>query len=305
VDYKLNKEASNSFYTECFSKWILSGEHTVLRGGEALVFPFKNKSLKFSYKVKETDTSLKLKISGEFGNDLEILFTGLLEKALSKVVQSLVHLKGEIEVTNNIPLGSGLGASASLCVAVARFFCYQRWIQEDHIIDFAKDLENIFHGESSGVDVTVVHLEKPLCFRRNEKPIELNLSWQPCWALTYSGQRGITKECVEKVKALREINFNLANRIDEQMKMATNLCKKSLTEDFNEASLKNLTEGLALGRGCFDQWELTPQKALTIEALTVEGIRPLVVKPTGSGNGGYVLSLWKSRVSHPDLVWIG
>ncbi|MFI4919641.1 MAG: mevalonate kinase, partial [Legionellales bacterium] len=39
------------FETTTFGKWILAGEHAVVRGHEALVFPIKEKQLHLQYRA--------------------------------------------------------------------------------------------------------------------------------------------------------------------------------------------------------------------------------------------------------------
>ena len=39
------------FETTTFGKWILAGEHAVVRGHEALVFPIKEKQLTLRYQA--------------------------------------------------------------------------------------------------------------------------------------------------------------------------------------------------------------------------------------------------------------
>ena len=64
-------------------KWILAGEHAVLRGSEALVFPLFSKYLKLFYYKNDSandfandfanDTELKLLIEGENKQELELI----------------------------------------------------------------------------------------------------------------------------------------------------------------------------------------------------------------------------------------
>ena len=55
-------------------KWILAGEHSVLRGCPALVFPVRSRFLEFEHIASKEPLSVKIE-SG--GSDLEMAFWGV------------------------------------------------------------------------------------------------------------------------------------------------------------------------------------------------------------------------------------
>lgn len=282
----------HSFETTTSGKWILAGEHTVLRGGAALVFPLPTAQLKFGFVPDETD--LRLRLSGSTGPDFEVLFWSVLEKACSLTGVRREAVKGQVHLSSEIPVGAGLGASAAFCVAVARWFAGENAIPKDNIENFARELENLFHGESSGVDIAVAHTGKPLKFRRNGERSELVLNWQPHFFLSYSGQRGVTKECVFKVKELWNENSSIGEDIDRMMSESVLQAEKALTASQN-VGLPALAKAIKLSSDCFAGWGLFDGKP---ESAAQELYRKgaLAVKPTGSGGGGYLLSLWSGPI---------
>lgn len=269
----------------------MAGEHSVLRGVPALVFPLASRALSLNY---ETDSSdLKLTLSGEYGKELEILFWGVLEKACEKQSFPRAQIRGRVHIESGIPVGAGLGASAALCVAMSRWFSSLGMIQESEIGEFSRQLENLFHGESSGVDIAIAMRGCPLIFRRNENPVELPLKWSPILYVSYSGQRGMTSECVNQVKRLFETNPDKALKLDQQMSAAVAKCEKAL-RDSSPAGFHDLASALSLAGDCFAQWGLVEgAPANHMKRLTDAGA--LAVKPTGSGRGGFVLSLWSQE----------
>ena len=198
-----------SFETRTFGKWILAGEHAVLRGCPALVFPLTSKYLQLNYMA--SNENLKLEMVGEHGEELKLLFWGVLEKACELKSIQRSDLKGHLKLENSIPVGAGMGASAAFCVAMARWFEHLGYVTSEEIYEFSRQLENLFHGESSGVDIAVAMTAKPLLFVRGGVRETLDIPWMPELYISYSGKRGVTVDCVNKVKSLMSQNPALVN----------------------------------------------------------------------------------------------
>ena len=279
--------AIQSFETRVFGKWILAGEHSVLRGSPALVFPLYSCYLDFAFQNQGQEKELRLQLMGPHGDEMRLLFWGVLEKACEMCGLSRSDFRGVIQIRSTVPVGAGLGASASLCVALSRWFHSLGQVANNDLYEFARSLENLFHGESSGVDIAVALSGQGLRFVRDGERKSVALNWSPRWYVSYSGQRGITSECVAKVKALLLGNPELGNQIDLAMQKAVMMAEKAL-EISEVEGLPLLAEAIQLGAKCFEQWGLMPQDH--VQKLREAGA--IAVKPTGSGGGGYVLSLW-------------
>ncbi len=280
---------SESFATELYGKCILSGEHAVLRGASALVFPVFERRFKLHYAPASGE--LEVDFLGEYGDEMRLLFHGVLERALKKLGKSTAHLTGRFEVYNDIPVGAGMGASAALCVGVTQWLLWKSWIGTQEIYAFATELENLFHGESSGVDIAVALKGEGLLFSRSTDLSPIQPRWQPCWYLSYSGQKGLTSVCVEKVQRLRARDPDLGKQLDERMNAATLLALKALSES-EEGGFEQLASAIHLASSCFTDWGLVESDLKEhLEELKRKGAH--AVKPTGSGMGGFVLSLWK------------
>lgn len=280
----------NAFKTETFGKWILAGEHAVLRGCPALAFPLTNRSLKLEY--IPADHPLEVSFEGDHGSELKLLFYGVIENALSRL-HVKESLKGHFRIHSTIPVGAGLGASAALCGAVGRWCCGQGWIGEEDIYEFSRKLEDLFHGESSGVDLAVSLSVQGVRFVRGGERLNLQIKWWPQLYLSYSGQRGMTSDCVNKVKRLFEENYGRAVDLDMRMSEAVQMSEGALREETSE-SWETLRRAIAMAGDCFEAWGLTGgDVGKHLQDLRTAGAA--AVKPTGSGGGGYVLSLWKGE----------
>lgn len=277
-----------AFSTKTFGKWILAGEHAVLRGSPALAFPLTARSLELEY--TPGGASLDVEFCGEHGEELKLLFYGVIENALSRL-KVTEPLKGRFVLTSSLPVGAGLGASAALCGAIARWCEAQGWIAGDEVYEFARKLEDLFHGESSGVDLAVSLSAQGIRFVRGGERTPLHPKWWPKLYLSYSGRRGMTAECVNKVKDMFANDAPRAEMTDIKMRESVAMAEHALagSPEEGEAELKKAIE---IARDCFETWDLCGGDVGT-HMRQLEEAGAWAVKPTGSGGGGYILSLWK------------
>lgn len=266
------------------AKWILSGEHAVIRGGKAIAFPMKQYKCTLDF-TKSDKLSVKHNVSSE-NNKLNESFIDLLKEASEFL--NTEEINGSFLIRNNILMNAGLGSSAAICANVAKLFAYLGYT--DDTLTLAKNLENHFHKKSSGLDVAVAVKENPVIFRNNAVIKIPKISFWPNITLTYSGPKMPTSLCTEAVAKTFQENENIALELDNMMNEATDLCESALaTTNFDM-----LRDGITLGNEVFKRWGLVnEQLAKHMQMLKSKGA--VASKPTGSGLGGYVISLWKFR----------
>lgn len=270
------------------AKWVLAGEHAVMRGCDAIALPLTEYQLTITYTA--TDSPFMINFEGEYGETLRVLVWGAIHEALAKANISINKLQGEIKISNTIPMGAGLGFSAALCVAVGRLFIHLGYLNEIELFEFAKHLEDLFHGNSSGMDIASVVYSNPILFNKNGTITPIDLFWQPNFYLSYTQQHSLTIDCVNQVKKLQQNQPQLARSIDETMQHAVKDIVKALQQP-RKTGEPLLINAIQQAADCFTKWNLTnPSMQQQIHLLKQAGA--LAVKPTGAGNGGYLLSLW-------------
>lgn len=290
-----NAEAVKSdWQIEVPGKWILFGEHAVLRGSKAIVFPLRSRFLSFSY--FNNPSEFKIQIAGLCASDLELFIWSVMERALVELGVKRSDLKGELKIYSHIQFGAGMGASATLSVGLTLFFQHLGVLKTDPFL-FAKKLEDLFHGESSGLDVAVALHQKPLIYEKNKDIVYFDFKQLPLLYLSYTGQRGVTKDCVNKVKNLISEKPSEAEAIDERMKSVVQDFIQSRFEWTQEQWISHLNKA----QSCFESWDLVPAP-VEQHMQKLKNAGALACKLTGSGSGGYVLSLWNEKPTSPELA---
>lgn len=136
------------------AKILLLGEYTILNGSKALAIPYWELSGKWS---KAPIRTLEAKVSHSS-------LVSFLEHSSEEHLDYL-RLKADIEkglwFDSSIPHGFGLGSSGALIAAL-----YETYGTKKESLLSAKkalaDLENHFHGSSSGIDPLLSLVKKPL-----------------------------------------------------------------------------------------------------------------------------------------------
>ena len=107
---------------------------------------------------------------------------------------------------------------------------------------------------------------------------------------------------MQQVHTVWEKNEKLAQDIDSRMVESVQEAKLAL-EQGGEQAMKHLAYAMNKAGDCFFEWGLVSESLQHhMNQLRVEGA--LAVKPTGSGGGGYVVSLWDKRPPTMDFELI-
>lgn len=280
-----------NFSCNAHAKWILTGEHAVVRGHPAIVGAIENIQLSFTYQT--TNTPLQVKATGIEAENLKTHYPKFLNYACSIINTNPHHLKGNIHINNQIPIGQGLGFSAALCVVTTKWFIQQKLISKENWWQIATRLENHFHGKSSGIDILGANLKhnQLMIYQHNKPYQEIHPQWQPILCLKYAGNKGLTRSAVNQVIDINKQHEKKGIFNDNAMATSTINCMHALKSN-KTTGLNKLSQAIQQANICFQDWQLiTPAMQLQQNQLMQQGA--LATKPTGSGNGGYILSLWK------------
>ncbi len=265
-------------------KWVLSGEHSVIRGEPAMAFPLLNRTMVLDWDSEGENAF----ISDDYPAFGEIL-RHTLYRGIELCGKAVPEKLGQFSISSTIPIGVGLGSSSALCLLVSKWLRLVGYIKKSQILEFAIKLENVFHGCSSGMDVTVAFVEKPILFSRSSKPKTFKVKWKPYLYMNHSGVHASTSSAVEKCSALNN------KELDIEMGMATKTCFDALVNNrYCDDSVYMLANGINDACSCFEKWGLIPSDMKSMME-RFSGLGAIATKPTGSGNGGFVLSLWMKK----------
>jgi mevalonate kinase len=148
------------------AKLLLFGEYSVIAGSEALAIPISQFGASWDFSSEANDSHHQL---------------GLMLNHLETAVFNFAHFLNLLDFKNdlnrgiylksNIPQGYGLGSSGSVCAAVFDRYKTNNAINLSQIElrTFFAQMENFFHGNSSGIDPLVSFLNNPVVINSDQQ----------------------------------------------------------------------------------------------------------------------------------------
>lgn len=276
------------------AKTILLGEHAVVYDEPAIALPVSNLRVKATIEpgIGLEPGTVLVKIPG-LGLDTDLKSLAR-EHPVPISVQATLDALGihqqpsfRLRLINNFPLGAGLGGSAAIAVAIARSLSafLGHPLEQAEVNAVALTSEQSAHGNPSGIDNTVVSMEKPIYFRRGQKPEVLKAGGQFSFLIADTGVSKQTQDVVGEVAQKRAKDGEVTkvmHAIGELSKAGRKaftkgeLLKLGSLMDENQSLLESL--GVSL-----------PELQNLIDAARTVGA--LGAKLTGGGRGGCILTL--------------
>lgn len=283
------KEASAS---SC-GKAIIVGEHAVVYGTHAVAIPLKQ--MRMHITIKPFANSLADMHAAEFhlklsGKEVSSRIAGVIPDTLD--LFEYPHFSLNAKGHSHLPIGAGLGSSASLCIAILRALAASTntKLSTARLAVLANALEARFHGNPSGLDTMVVAHEAPVYFAKNQtKGVELidvkkpeSKAWH--FALIDSKVRASTLSMIK----IAEPYFKGPDS-DKRLALFDDLAK-AVKKGFESGDTPSVKDAMnTCHRLLKDAGVVTPPLESIIKQSLELGV--LAAKTTGAGGGGSILCL--------------
>ncbi len=276
-------------------KVILCGEHAVVYGHPAIALPVMDVKTRCVVLAKPgkpqndviiNDIAIGLKCSLDGLNPNNPLRKTI---ALTLSALSLDHLPScEIQIHSSIPIGGGLGSSASVSVAIIRALSafVGHPMENESVNDIAFEIEKLHHNTPSGIDNSVITYAKPLIFVKG-KPLDwLDIKFPLTFLIANSGIKGSTRNAVTIVRenwlADKEKFDSIFQEIGE--------ISRSMRLALSEGSEIQIGALMSRNHILLQQLEVSiPQLDRLVESAVAAGA--FGAKLSGGGLGGNVLVL--------------
>lgn len=190
-------------------KVILAGEHAVVYGAPAIAIALS--TLRARATGISTDKPLTI-IAEDLMNTAIRIAAEESEPAdplaymafLTMRYLGLAGIQGEIRITSDIPIASGLGSGAAVSAALGRAIAqlHGAVMPDEDLNRLVFEVEKLHHGTPSGIDNTVVVFEQPLYYVKDAAIDFIDIAEPLVIALADSGIASLTRDAVADVRSL-------------------------------------------------------------------------------------------------------
>ncbi|XP_022150767.1 mevalonate kinase [Momordica charantia] len=222
---------------------------------------------------------------------------------------------GNVVISSELPLGSGLGSSAAFCVAVSAALLplsgsvnvdreHRGWkVYEQDELEllnkWAFEGEKIIHGKPSGIDNTVSTYGSMIKFRsgsltliKSNMPLKMLITNTKVGRNTKALVAGVSERTIRHPDAMSSV-FNAVDSISKELSI---LIQSPVHDDLSLIEKEEkLAELMEMNQGLLQCMGVSHASIETVLRTTLK--YKLVSKLTGAGGGGCVLTLLPNLLS--------
>ncbi|WP_445436121.1 mevalonate kinase [Candidatus Borreliella tachyglossi] len=197
----------------------------------------------------------------------------------------------EFLIFSQIPVGVGLGSSASLSLCFAEYIVTHDEYKDCDKILLAREIENIFHGKSSGMDILLVELNGNYYLENNNGVFDFK-KIQTC---DFYLLIGAVKREIETSRIISDLNCRIAsdNSLFEIISKLGCLVKDAYSA-FDKQDISSLANDMSIANGYLRYLGLS-SGALDYIIKRGMGLKALSGKLSGAGKGGAFILLFKDK----------
>ncbi len=266
-------------------KVLLLGEHSVVYGHPALAAAIPR------YVIVEVAPAADARV--ELPGGLQVPFP-VVDAAIAMAREAGFHGLFHARVRSDIPLGSGLGSSAALGVALARAF--KPGCSPAEAASLAMLLERVLHGAPSGVDPAACAREGVIFFTRGDPPQVEEVRGSAWIAVALTGIARGTHSTVLPLAERRKTD----PRIEPMLAHLGRLAREGRGL-FEAGDLPALGARFDAAHGLLREIGVScPELEETVAALKDAGA--LGAKLTGAGGGGAAIGLARDETHAREIA---
>jgi mevalonate kinase len=309
----MQKKAGDIF----FSKIMLFGEYTIIKGSMGLTIPYSHFNGQLAFPNRESYTDLAFaQRSNQHLYDFWYYLQSMVNNKSMLSNFNTEQLKKDLDnglyFESTIPEGYGLGSSGALVAAFFQKYAVGSFFQKKsimpHHIKALKEqlaqLESWFHGTSSGIDPLICYMKYPLLLKDLDhiEPVGLpryNQHRSDAIFLINSGRPGKTAPLVQNFMEKYSSNGAFHDFVDNYLTPVSNACIINLINNDRNAFYSNLKVLSTLQKK-----HLQPMVPPSVLSLWNEGIttEEFYLKLCGSGGGGYILGFTDNLKKTSQIV---
>jgi mevalonate kinase len=277
------------------AKTILFGEHAVVYGEAAIAMAIKKRA---TIKLRKSPCDISIFKSDDLGFVAELDTVSksyTLKKGEPGIIKHILEILSkyhdnspiEIDLSLDIPIGSGLGSSAAVTVStLAALFKYHgKKFNKRNIAQKAHEIEISVQGMASPLDTGVSTFGGLIYLSKDRKLFKFKKNLKSPFIIGYSSKKGNTGGMITSVRSLKQRNPKIVNSIIKTIGNITNDARLAILhkEEYKLGELMNINQGLLDSIGVNSN-ELSRMIYMARKAGASGS------KITGSGGGGSIIA---------------